>query len=125
MLSLTLFALHLSTIFIGLTSAFYPRSEGANTDYIRKFICPTTTHAFLDQSDLQEAMDRFAHIFYIEKDVKGAFDQYVAANYVQHNPNILDGRDEAIESLNPLFSEGGNTFEVIGSYLKLIKKAIH
>ncbi|KAJ5398326.1 hypothetical protein N7509_006439 [Penicillium cosmopolitanum] len=70
-------------------------------------------------------MDRFAHIFYIEKDVKGAFDQYVAANYVQHNPNILDGRDEAIESLNPLFSEGGDTFEVARVMVGLEYTTIH
>jgi predicted SnoaL-like aldol condensation-catalyzing enzyme len=87
---------------------------------INKFICPTTTNVFLDQHDLQAAMDRFAHIFYIEKDVKGAFDQYVAANYIQHNPNILDGRNEAIEALKPLFGQKGNIFEVIGSSLKLM-----
>ncbi|OOQ88915.1 hypothetical protein PEBR_09818 [Penicillium brasilianum] len=57
-------------------------------------------------------MVRFASIFYVEKDVESAFDQYVAKYYVQHNPGIADGRDAAVEALTPLFSEKENYFQI-------------
>jgi predicted SnoaL-like aldol condensation-catalyzing enzyme len=46
----------------------------------------------------------FVHVFYEERDVRRAFEQYVSADYIQHNPNIPDGREAAIAALTPLFS---------------------
>ncbi|SPJ75755.1 uncharacterized protein FTOL_05486 [Fusarium torulosum] len=57
-------------------------------------------------------MNDFAYLFYIKKNVKAAFNKYVATNYVQHNPDIADGKDAAIKALTPLFSAKGNTFEI-------------
>ncbi|WP_226018874.1 nuclear transport factor 2 family protein [Novosphingobium sp. FKTRR1] len=54
----------------------------------------------------------FAHRFYDLRDVRGAFERYVAKDYVQHNPDIADGRDAAIAALEPLFSQPGSRFVV-------------
>jgi predicted SnoaL-like aldol condensation-catalyzing enzyme len=57
-------------------------------------------------------MDDFAYLFYTAKNVTAAFDKYVAANYVQHNSNIADGRAAAIAALDPLFSSPTTSFDV-------------
>lgn len=54
----------------------------------------------------------FARLFYGEKNVRAAFEKYVAPDYVQHNPNILDGRDAAIAALEPKFSAPGARFTI-------------
>lgn len=69
-----------------------------------EFNCPSTTRSNLTHVELQTAMDDFANSFYIERNLTAAFDGYVASNYVQHNPNILDGREAAVTALTPLFA---------------------
>ncbi len=54
----------------------------------------------------------FARAFYHEKDVKRAFETYVAPDYIQHNPGIADGREAAIAALAPMFATPGARFEV-------------
>jgi len=54
----------------------------------------------------------FARIFYSEKDVRKAFETFVAPDYIQHNPGIADGREAAIAALGPIFSPPGARFEV-------------
>jgi predicted SnoaL-like aldol condensation-catalyzing enzyme len=54
--------------------------------------------------DNRGIVGEFARIFYDERDVRRAFERYVAADYIQHNPNIADGREAAIEALTPLFT---------------------
>ena len=54
----------------------------------------------------------FAHRFYDERDVPGAFDRYVASDYVQHNPGIGDGRAAAVAVLSPMFARARARFEV-------------
>jgi hypothetical protein len=44
---------------------------------------------------------RFVHRFYLDRDVAGAFEEFVAPDYIQHNPGIADGRDAAVERLAP------------------------
>jgi predicted SnoaL-like aldol condensation-catalyzing enzyme len=55
---------------------------------------------------------RFVDLFYRQKDVRQAFATFVAEDYVQHNPNIPDGREAAIEHLEPLFSRPESRFDV-------------
>ena len=57
-------------------------------------------------------MADFAHRFYDLRDVRGAFERHVAPDYIQHNPNILDGREAAIAALEPKFSGKGAHFDV-------------
>ena len=55
---------------------------------------------------------QFVHAFYEERDVRGAFEHFVAPDYVQHNPNIPDGREAAIVALTPLFSRNDVELQV-------------
>ena len=41
----------------------------------------------------------------MERDVRTAFETFVAPGYIQHNPGIPDGRDAAIAALAPMFSD--------------------
>lgn len=61
----------------------------------------------------RELIEAFAHAFYIERDVGAAFTRFVAPDYVQHNPNILNGRDAAIGALRDLFASPEVSFEIL------------
>lgn len=63
-------------------------------------------------SDNRRIIEDFARLFYVERDVKQAFETYVAPDYVQHNPSVPDGRDAAIKLLQPMFSDPNHSFEV-------------
>ncbi len=54
----------------------------------------------------------FARLFYGERQVRQAFERYVVPNYIQHNPNIADGREAAIVALETKFSNPQARFEV-------------
>lgn len=54
----------------------------------------------------------FVELFYVQKDVRAAFETYVVPDYIQHNPGIPDGRDAAIAFLEPMFSNPGARFDV-------------
>jgi predicted SnoaL-like aldol condensation-catalyzing enzyme/acetyl esterase/lipase len=76
-------------------------------------------HRWLVTSRLIEAMpdnraivSEFARLFYTERDVRQAFETYVAPGYVQHNPGIADGRDAAVAALAPMFAEAGREFRI-------------
>jgi predicted SnoaL-like aldol condensation-catalyzing enzyme len=60
----------------------------------------------------RKIIEAFADIFYRQKDVEKAFKEYVAENYIQHNPNILDGREAAIAALKPKFSNPDAIFDI-------------
>ena len=54
----------------------------------------------------------FARILYTQRNPQIAFAKYVAPDYVQHNPNVGDGRDAALAMLGGLFGGPGATFEI-------------
>lgn len=60
----------------------------------------------------RKIIEAFADVFYRQKDVEKAFNEYVAENYIQHNPNILDGREAAITALKPKFSNPDAIFDI-------------
>ena len=60
----------------------------------------------------RKIIEAFADVFYRQKDVEKAFNEYVAENYIQHNPNILDGREAAITALKPKFSSPEAIFDI-------------
>ncbi len=60
----------------------------------------------------RDIVEAFADIFYRQKNVKKAFMDYVSENYIQHNLNILDGREAAIEMLEPMFSNPEASFDI-------------
>lgn len=64
------------------------------------------------QADNRAVVTDFARMFYTERDVRAAFETYVAEDYIQHNPGIADGRAAAVERLVPMFAESGREFGV-------------
>ena len=72
---------------------------------------PARTRPSLTDSN-RRIVTAFARIFYIERDVRKAFRTFVADRYIQHNPNIADGREAAIAALAPKFSAPGARFEI-------------
>lgn len=54
----------------------------------------------------------FVDLLYHRRQVRLAFERYVISSYVQHNPNIADGREAAIIALEPLFSSTEASFDV-------------
>lgn len=61
--------------------------------------CPSTP---ANHSVQTKIFHEFVQKFYIDKDPKTAFLDHVDVNYIQHNPNALSGRDNAIAFLEPL-----------------------
>lgn len=57
-------------------------------------------------------VEDFARLFYAEKNVRAAFEKYVVEDYIQHNPNIADGREAAIAALEPKFSSPTARFTI-------------
>lgn len=105
-------------------STSHRETQIIDTEHVMDFHCPKNTNTNLSLNDLQVEMDRFAHIFYVEKNVAGAFNQYVATNYVQHNPDILDGRNAAIRSLGTLFNAKENSFRVWPALYSLLIRGL-
>ncbi|WP_157831482.1 nuclear transport factor 2 family protein [Confluentibacter flavum] len=58
----------------------------------------------------RKIVEDFADIFYTQKNVTKAFEKYVSEDYIQHNPNILDGPKAAIDALKPMFDNTEATF---------------
>lgn len=52
----------------------------------------------------KEVVTRFMTEFYIQKDVRGAFERWVDPGYIQHNPMAATGRDAAVAFLAPFFA---------------------
>lgn len=57
-------------------------------------------------------IESFANRFYVQRDVRGAFLAHVSESYVQHNPNIPDGREAAIAALTPKFAHPEAEFTI-------------
>lgn len=50
-------------------------------------------------------MTDFVRILYEQRQPRAAFEKYVWEGYVQHNPVIADGRENALKWLEPVFSK--------------------
>jgi len=49
----------------------------------------------------REIVEKFNVLFYTERNIRKAFETWVAPDYIQHNPVAADGRDNAIAALEP------------------------
>lgn len=63
-------------------------------------------------SDTRAIVTEFARLFYTERDVEAAFEQFVVDDYIQHNPTMPDGREAAVRMLVPKFSTPGARFDI-------------
>lgn len=50
-------------------------------------------------------MTDFVQILYDQRQPRVAFEKYVHEGYIQHNPIIADGRENALKWLEPVFSK--------------------
>jgi predicted SnoaL-like aldol condensation-catalyzing enzyme len=62
--------------------------------------------------DNRQILMDFIELFYHRRQVRLAFERHVAEDYIQHNPNIGDGREAAIEALEPLFGLPTASFQI-------------
>lgn len=56
------------------------------------------------QATAPPALDTFCALFYRQKRVRAAFEQYVAVDYIQHSNGMAQGREAAIKVLEPMFA---------------------
>ena len=56
----------------------------------------------------KEVVTRFMTEFYVQKQVRSAFERWVDPGYIQHNPMAQTGRDAAIAFLEPFFAGNPN-----------------
>jgi predicted SnoaL-like aldol condensation-catalyzing enzyme len=52
----------------------------------------------------REVVDEFIDLFYRKKEVRQAFETWVAPDYIQHKPTLPDGRDAVINFLEKLLA---------------------
>ncbi len=52
----------------------------------------------------KQVVTKFMTQFYVEKQVRAAFETWVDPGYIQHNPMAATGRDAAIAFLEPFFA---------------------
>lgn len=57
------------------------------------------------ERDRRAFFEGFVELMYRRRDVREAFDTYVAVDYVQHNPGLPDGRDAARDALAEKFTD--------------------
>ncbi|TFK21439.1 hypothetical protein FA15DRAFT_688754 [Coprinopsis marcescibilis] len=55
------------------------------------------------QARQQAALDDFARLYFVERDIDTAFDRWVPGQYIRHNPNAEQGRHTAIPALKALW----------------------
>ncbi|KAF5340045.1 hypothetical protein D9611_012390 [Ephemerocybe angulata] len=67
--------------------------------------------------ELQDtAIKDFAQIFFVDRNPKKAFDKYVPGRYIEHNPNGLSGRENAISFLTGFLATPGLTVTNLTAY---------
>ncbi|MCS0630257.1 nuclear transport factor 2 family protein [Telluria mixta] len=75
-------------------------------------LCAPQAHA-ADATDANRALMRaFVDTAYVQKQVRKAYEAYVAPDLVQHNPNIADGREAAIAEIEGLLKHPAARFDV-------------
>ena len=62
--------------------------------------------------DRRAFFEGFVELMYRRRDVRAAFDTYVDADYVQHNPGLADGRDVARDALAEKFADPAFSIDV-------------
>jgi predicted SnoaL-like aldol condensation-catalyzing enzyme len=51
----------------------------------------------------REVAERFIPLFYEQRNARLAFETWMSPDYIQHNPMARDGREAAIEVIEPAF----------------------
>lgn len=54
----------------------------------------------------------FVRLLFIEHNAKAAYETHVVANFIEHNPDLTDGRDAAIGMLTKVFGNPDVRFDI-------------
>ncbi|EAU93632.1 hypothetical protein CC1G_02862 [Coprinopsis cinerea okayama7 len=57
----------------------------------------------------EEAIQEFAHLWLVKKDIQTAWDRWIPGKYIQHHPNAVGDREWAIEFLKQNFAAPGTS----------------
>ncbi|KAH6972877.1 hypothetical protein BKA56DRAFT_620247 [Ilyonectria sp. MPI-CAGE-AT-0026] len=71
-----------------------PKTSKAKTECSRHPVSPWIQ---------EKKFDAFVHKFYVLKEPKAAILENMAVDYIQHNPDALSGRQNAIDYVGPTF----------------------
>lgn len=52
----------------------------------------------------KQLVTKFFTMAFVDRNIRQAYESYVSESYIQHNPLINDGRDLAINFLEPLYA---------------------
>ena len=73
--------------------------------FMAALVAATPAHAAPCKLKPKDVATRFMTEFYINKQVRKAFETWVDPGYIQHNPMAATGRDAAIAFLEPFFAQ--------------------
>jgi predicted SnoaL-like aldol condensation-catalyzing enzyme len=73
--------------------------------FMAALLAATPAHAAPCKLKPKDVATRFMTEFYINKQVRKAFETWVDPGYIQHNPMAATGRDAAIAFLEPFFAQ--------------------
>ncbi|KAF6826986.1 snoal-like polyketide cyclase family protein [Colletotrichum plurivorum] len=62
-------------------------------------------------------LDDFIQAFYVKVDIEGAMTAHMAEDYIQHNPNVLSGRENSINTLKQFIIPGQANMTVLRTAL--------
>ncbi|RSN27174.1 hypothetical protein DMC61_25175 [Amycolatopsis sp. WAC 04169] len=60
----------------------------------------------------KELVTRFYQQAFVNKDVATAAETYIGDIYLQHNPQVADGKRAFVETLKPVVEEAGRSFSI-------------
>ena len=86
---------------------------------------PETDPVTVETVANRSIVDDFVELLYVHRAVRLAFERHVAPGYIQHNPSLPDGREAAIELLEPMFSSPSFTLDVKRVLVDANLAAIH
>jgi predicted SnoaL-like aldol condensation-catalyzing enzyme len=86
---------------------------------------PETDPVTVETVANRSIVDDFVELLYVHRAVRLAFERHVALGYIQHNPSLPDGREAAIELLEPMFSSPSFTLDVKRVLVDANLAAIH
>ncbi|USW58205.1 Putative NTF2-like domain superfamily, SnoaL-like domain-containing protein [Septoria linicola] len=94
----------LTTISLGALALLQPIAATYTIPFNGPY-CPSQPVSSTQQRAI---FNQFIQKFYIEKNATAAFSEHVAESYIQHNPNVLSGRENAIAAFESFDLSGVN-----------------
>ncbi|KAF9526839.1 hypothetical protein CPB83DRAFT_895691 [Crepidotus variabilis] len=69
---------------------------------VSRCVCSTTDPATEGQQ--YEAFKDFSNLFLTQRDLDKAFNEYIPGEYINHNPDVQSGRENALNYLRPIWT---------------------